>query len=136
MQQMFSIGKSDKLTVQLARYLIVGGLSFVVDFGLLYYLTEVFLINYLISAALSFTSGVVVNYLLSIFWVFKKRNVANRVNEFFIFTTIGAVGLILNEIFIWLFTDLLTTHYLLSKVLAAILIFLWNFFARRYILFN
>lgn len=136
MQQMFSIGKSEKLTVQLARYLIVGGLSFVVDFSLLYYLTEVFLINYLISAAISFTTGVVVNYLMSIFWVFKKRNVANRVNEFLIFTTIGAVGLLFNELFLWLFTNLLTIHYLLSKIFAASLIFLWNFFARKYILFN
>lgn len=136
MQQLFSIGKSNKLTIQLARYMIVGGLSFIVDFVLLYYFTEVLLINYLISAAISFTIGVGVNYLLSIFWVFKKRNVANRLNEFFIFTAIGAIGLLFNELFLWLFTDLLTTHYLLSKVFAAILIFLWNFFARRYILFN
>lgn len=136
MQQMFIIGNPDRLKIQLAKYLIVGSFSFVVDFSLLYYFTEIILINYLISAAMSFIAGVIVNYLLSIFWVFKKRNVSNRVNEFFIFTAIGAIGLLFNELFLWLFTDLLTTHYLLSKLIAAILIFLWNFFARRYILFN
>jgi putative flippase GtrA len=56
--------------------------------------------------------------------------------EFLIFAVIGLVGLGLNEGIIWSFTDLAHFHYLISKIISAIVIFSWNFFARKRILFN
>jgi putative flippase GtrA len=130
------IAKSDKTSIQLLRYIFVGGIAYAVDFGSLFFLTEVVKIHYLISAAIAFILGLLTNYILSIFWVFAKRTLTSKQMEFLIFAIIGLVGLGLNEGIIWFFTALIHFHYLMSKVISAIVVFFWNFFARKRILFN
>jgi putative flippase GtrA len=129
-------GKTDNTLYQLIRYTFVGGLAFLVDFGTLYALTEFLGLHYLISAGIAFVLGLLTNYLISIKWVFTTRNIRNRKLEFLIFTIIGFVGLGLNELFLWNFTGILGFYYLLSKILTAILVYLWNFFARKVVLFR
>ncbi len=127
---------TDKTHIQLFRYLFVGGAAFIVDFLSLFILTDFFGIYYLISAAIAFLLGLIANYFLSISWVFNKRKLKNRHIEFGMFAIIGIVGLGLNEIFIWFFTQDLQVYYLISKIFAAIIILFWNFFARKYVLFR
>ena len=124
-------GSTDKLLVQFVRYFFVGGFAFVVDFGLLYILTEYAGLHYLLSATLSFIAGLLVNYIISCLWVFN-----NRLVEFLFFAAIGVVGLALNDALIWLFTDCIGTHYMFSKIVAAAMVYLWNFFARKYLVFR
>jgi putative flippase GtrA len=126
---------TDKTRIQLFRYILVGGVAFLVDFTSLFILTEYFGIFYLISAALAFILGLTANYFLSVRWVFNNRKLENRNFEFGIFAIIGMVGLGLNEILIWFFTQDIQIFYLYSKILAAVVILLWNFFARKFILF-
>jgi putative flippase GtrA len=128
--------KSDKTSIQLLRYIFVGGIAYAVDFGSLYFLTEVIKIHYLISAAAAFILGLLTNYMLSIFWVFATRTLTSKQMEFLIFAIIGLVGLGLNEGIIWFFTGLVHFHYLISKVFSAIVVFSWNFIARKKILFS
>jgi putative flippase GtrA len=64
------LGKSDKFVVQFVRYGFVAGAAFVVDFGLLYVFTEYVHIFYLVSATASFLISLVLNYVLSVLWVF------------------------------------------------------------------
>lgn len=122
--------------VQLFRYTLVGGTAFLLDFSALFLMTRFLGIHYLMSAALAFTLGVVTNYLLSITWVFSIHRLENRVAEFGIFALIGVVGLALNEIFMWFFTERVGLYYLLSKIGAAFFVYLWNFLARRFLLFR
>jgi len=49
---------------------------------------------------------------------------------------IGIVGLGLNELVIWLCTDFLQWHYMLSKFLSVVVVTAWNFPAKRLILFR
>ena len=128
--------KTDKTGIQFFRYLFVGGAAFLVDLASLYILTDFFGIYYLISAAIAFLLGLVTNYILSISWVFNRRSLDNKTVEFSVFAIIGIIGLGLNELFIWLFTAELGIYYLLSKILAAIIILFWNFFARKITLFK
>lgn len=132
----FLFKKSDKTSVQLFKYFFVGGIAYTVDFGSLYILTDIVKVHYLISAAIAFTLGLITNYTLSIFWVFSQRTVANKRLEFVIFTVIGMVGLGLNEVIIWFFTETVHFHYLVSKVFSTVVVFFWNFFARKKILFS
>jgi putative flippase GtrA len=129
-------GKTDNTFFQLIRYTFVGGLAFLIDFGTLYTLTEFFHFHYLLSAGIAFLLGLLTNYFISTRWVFTSRSVKNKKLEFLIFAVIGLVGLGLNELFIWIFTSLLSIYYLLSKILTAILVYLWNFFVRKMILFK
>ena len=126
---------TDKTRIQVFRYILVGGAAFLVDCISLFILTQYFGIFYLISAALAFILGLAVNYLLSVRWVFNNRKLEKRSFEFGIFAIIGIVGLALNEFFIWFFTQDIQIFYLYSKILAAVIILFWNFFARKFILF-
>jgi putative flippase GtrA len=127
---------TDKTIIQFFRYIFVGGAAFIVDIGSLYILTDIFGIYYLLSAAIAFILGLIANYLLSINWVFNRRTMDNRLSEFTVFTTIGIIGLGLNEVLIWFFTGYVGFFYLISKIIAAIIILFWNFFARKYALFK
>ena len=129
-------GTTDRLLVQFVRYFFVGGFAFIVDFGLLYILTEYAGLHYLLSATLSFISGLLLNYIISCIWVFSNSKFKNRLVEFLFFAAIGVVGLLLNDVLIWLFTDCIGTHYMFSKIVAAAIVYLWNFFARKYLVFR
>src|SRR5689334_22397079 len=95
------IGPSDSTAVQFFRYVFVGGLAFVVDFGTLYILTSRAGLHYLVSAAVAFLLGSVANYVLSRMWVFPHRTLQNTTVEFAVFALIGLVGLGLNELGMW-----------------------------------
>ncbi len=129
-------GKTNNTLLQLIRYTFVGGLAFLVDFGTLFLLTEYFDIHYLVSAGIAFLFGLILNYFLSVKWVFNSRAMENRFLEFLLFMFIGLVGLVLNELFIWILTDIILIYYLYSKIITTFLVYFWNFFARKLILFK
>lgn len=122
--------------IQLFRYGFVGGAAFLIDYGLLFSLTEWLEINYLVSAAIAFVVGLVVNYLLSISWVFNQNRNGKPMKEFLFFTVIGVVGLMLNELILYAVTDWMHLHYMFSKIISTVIVFFWNFFARKTLLFN
>lgn len=128
--------KTDNTFIQFFRYCFVGGLAFLVDYGLLYLLSDKFGLHYLLSASIAFIAGLVVNYLISTFWVFSESKYQDKRKEFAIFAIIGVIGLGLTEGLMWLFTDLAGMHYMLSKLITAALVLLWNFIARKVILFT
>lgn len=128
--------KTNNLLIQLFRYGFVGGTAFLVDYGLLYILTSWGHLHYLLSASLSFVAGLVVNYLISTVWVFNDSRIRNKWTEFLVFSIIGVVGLGFTELLMWLFTDIIGFHYMISKLITAALVMLWNFFARRFVIFN
>jgi putative flippase GtrA len=130
------VAQTDSLWIQLARYTLVGGVAFLVDFGCLAALTEFGHVHYLLSAAFAFVAGLTVNYFLSVAWVFRKRSIASRSCEILVFTAIGLVGLGLNEGSMWLLTSFAGVYYLASKIGSTVMVYLWNFLARRYVLFN
>lgn len=134
-EMLFKSGTNNTL-VQLFRYTFVGGIAFLFDFGSLYFLTDRMYVHYLVSAALAFLVGITVNYLLSIAWVFQVRTMKNIWVEVSIFAVIGIIGLGLNEIIIWFFTELVKFHYLISKLVSTVCVYLWNFFARKFVLFR
>lgn len=128
-------GKTDNTLLQLFRYTFVGGFAFVVDFGLLFVLTEYVGFHYLVSAAVAFVAGLLVNYALSKLWVFSRTSYSNRLVEFLLFALVGIIGLGLTEVFMWCFTTLLGLYYILSKVITTAIVYLWNFFGRKYLIF-
>lgn len=128
--------QTDKTHIQFFRYIFVGSAAFIVDFISLFAFTDFLGIYYLTSAAMAFILGLIANYILSISWVFNNRTLDNMWSEFTIFAIIGVIGLGLNELFIWFFTDFVDIYYLISKIIAAALILSWNFFARKFVLFR
>ena len=56
----------EKLIKQIMKFGVVGGSAFVIDYGIMIFLTEVFHINYLISSGISFAVSVIFNYVMSV----------------------------------------------------------------------
>ena len=127
---------SGNLFVQLIRYFVSGGVAFVVDASLLYILTEWLGFHYLLSTVLSYSVGLVITYIFSILWVFDSRSVDNRVLEFSVFASIGVMGLGLTSLFMWLFTSWCGLHYIVSKAITTVIVFVWNFVAKKLLLFR
>lgn len=122
--------------VEFFRYALVSGLSLAVDFGGLYLLTKYAGIYYLISAIISYSGGMVVNYVLSIFWVFPKSRLRSRTAEFVIFVAIGVAGMGVNELLLWLLTGVLHLYLMLSRAFSAVIGYIWKYALRKVILFS
>ena len=77
---------------QFIRYLVTGGLAFVADFGLFALCLYKFEWHYLLANLVGLVAGLVLNYVLSIVWVFSecKRVLENKKTaEFSIFAVVG-----------------------------------------------
>ena len=121
---------------ELLKYTVVGGIAFCLDFALLYFLTEWGGWHYLVSASFAFTAGLLLNYTLSVKWVFRFRNYNNKRLEFLIFLAVGLGGLILTDGLLAILTPLLKENYLAAKLITVFFVYLWNFFVRRQLLFS
>ncbi len=69
-------------TKQFLKFAVVGLISFGVDWGMLIALVELFHLDFLMSTTVSFTTSVVVNYWLSMKYVFDHREGMSRKREF------------------------------------------------------
>ena len=119
-----------KLIVQLIRFGIVGVIAMIIDVGVLTFLKEVMHVDVLIASAISFTVSVVVNYILSMLWVFKSKG-ENKVKEFVIFVLLSIGGLLINQLIMWLGTEVVDFYYLAVKVFALLFVPIYNFVTRK-----
>ncbi|MGI6591606.1 MAG: GtrA family protein [Eggerthellaceae bacterium] len=120
-----------KLVQQFMKFGVVGIIAFGIDYGLLAFLTEVFGINYLISATISFTVSVIFNYVASMRYVFTHKEGLSRRREFVIFVVLSVIGLLINNLCMWAGVELLGIHYLITKIGATALVSIWNFVTRK-----
>lgn len=121
-----------KLFSQLIKFGLVGGIAFLIDYGIMVFLTEVFKIPSLISAAISFTVSVIFNYIASVKWVFdvdKKKN--SKTKELVVFILLSIVGLGINELIMWIMDKEFGIYYMISKIVATIVVMCYNFITRK-----
>ena len=116
--------------MEVVRFCIVGGLSFLVDYSLLFALTEFAGIYYLYSSAISFGVSVVFNYWLCVKYVFKGAGKQTRRQAAIFFVT-GVMGLGLNQLCMWFFVAVVSLHYMLAKIFATAIVTVWNYFTKR-----
>ena len=91
-----------ELTVQFAKFGIVGVIAFCIDYGLFLLMDYVFGVNYLVASAVSFTISTVFNYMASMRYVFAGKQGQTRTQQFVIFFVLSVVGLGLNQLILWL----------------------------------
>lgn len=120
-----------KLIEQIMKFGVVGVIAFVIDFGVMVFLTEVFGIDPVISATVSFIISVIFNYAASMRYVFSHREGMSRTREFAIFVVLSAIGLGINDLLIWAGTDLASFDYRLVKIFATAVVMIWNFVTRK-----
>ena len=120
-----------KLLAQFMKFGVVGVIAFVIDYGFMVLLTEVFGVPYLISTTVSFIISVVFNYFASMRFVFKRKDDMSRRHEFIIFVILSVIGLVINDVFMWLMVDFLFIDYRISKIVVTFIVAVWNFVTRK-----
>lgn len=124
--------KNSKLFNQIIKFGFVGGIAFLIDYGVMIFLTEVFEIPSLISAAISFTISVIFNYVASVKWVFdvdKEKN--SKTKELVVFIILSVMGLGINELIMWILDKQYSIHYMISKIIATAIVMCYNFITRK-----
>ena len=86
-----------KLIDQILKFGVVGGIAFLIDYGVLMLLSQGFGIDPVLSAAMSFCVSLAFNYLASMRFVFEHRDDISRSREALLFIVLSAVGLMINE---------------------------------------
>ena len=119
------------LFAQFMKFGVVGVIAFVIDYGLLILFTEVFGVDYLISATISFTVSVVFNYLASMRYVFTHKESMSRRREFVVFVVLSVAGLAINNVLLWAGVEVLGVDYRLTKLFATAVVMVWNFVTRK-----
>lgn len=124
------------LIKQFVKYFGAALVGYVFDFGILILLREIFDVHYLIAATAGFTVGLVVVYIISNRYVFGESKLASRKAEFALFALIGIVGLGILNGMMFVMTGVFGIAYILSKIIATVVVYAWNFFARRSLYHN
>jgi putative flippase GtrA len=119
-----------------ARYLVVGGVAAIVDISLFMLFAEGLGLPYLRVSAATFVLATLVNYWLSIRLVFVSGARFRRRWEVALVFAVSTIGLGLNQVILAFSVEKLATGLLAAKLLATGMVFFWNYFARRVLVFG
>lgn len=118
------------MILQLIKFGIVGVIAAVTDVGVLVILKELLHMDVLIASTISFCVSVTVNYLLSMTFVFKSKG-ESKLREFIVFVLLSIGGLCLNQLILWIGVKFTSVYYLIIKLLAMIIVPIYNFITRK-----
>ncbi|MEG2457474.1 MAG: GtrA family protein [Bacilli bacterium] len=117
------------LLKQIINFGFVGGLSFLVDYILLFVITEYLHIPSFYSSIISFIISNIVNYILSMKFVFNTGN-KRTPKEFIIFVFLSVIGLGINQGIMYL-GEVVKVHYMITKLFATGIVMVWNFISKK-----
>lgn len=133
-----------KIIEQFLKFAVVGGISFLVDFTVYTVLCNGLHIHYMIAGVLGFTVSVVVNYLLSMRYVFLSKEDMRKDKEFLIFVVLSLIGMFINAILLFFCIDILYLNLgcmkqllsiewmnIVAKVFATGVVMVFNFVTRK-----
>lgn len=130
--------KTENEAVRFFRYLFVGGIAFVADYGSFTLATlPLGKTGWGLAGAttVGFLAGVTVNYLLSKRLVFTQSAVVkNPAAEFLFYGLIGLGGWGLNVLLMLWFETLMNVY--LARILVSLLVLVYNYLARRLLLYR
>ena len=133
-----------KLVEQIIKFGIVGVVCFGIDFAVFSFLNYVVDTHYTVATFWGFVISVIVNYLLSMKYVFARNEQMDRRAEFIIFVILSVIGLGVNEFIIWGCVDgiyknwsflngLISTELaeIGGKIIATGVVMVYNFITRK-----
>ena len=132
---------------QVIRFVFSAGLGFLVDISVFYLLYHNFLVkktynifsievrNSTLSLAISFFIGVVVNFLITRYFVFSESKLPPY-KQFFRFATVAIVGFFANLALLKFFIQHLQIYPPVARPMAALSLFFLSYFAHKFFSFS
>lgn len=120
----------NKLFKQIIKFGVVGGIAFIIDYSLLFILTELTPLTYFYASIISFIVSLTFNYILSIKWVFDV-NKKQDISDIIIFVALSVVGLLINQIIMYIFVEKVHIYYMITKIISTIVVMIYNFITRK-----
>jgi putative flippase GtrA len=120
---------------QFIRFCVVGVSGTIIDFGTTFLLKEKAHINKYIANSTGFTLAATSNYILNRVWSFENHNPAIG-KQYLLFMVISVMGLLINNLMIFLLTKKWNANFYLSKVAATGLVMIWNFLMNFFFTFR
>jgi putative flippase GtrA len=129
------ISGSQKLSIQIVKYIVAGAISAGIEILLLIYLVEVFVLHYLTANLMAFLFTNIVNYTLSRFWVFEGGKYKPKV-EVVAFFVVVFIGLGINQIIMYMLVGNVNIDYRFAKIIAIGFAVIWNFLGKKFLVFK
>ena len=120
---------------KIIRFGITGASGMALDFGTTWLCRQKFGWNKYIASSTGFIVAATNNYIINRLWTFHSTN-PNWQVEFGKFLLFSLVGLGLNNLFVFLLHERLKMNFYLSKLIATVLVFVWNFTSNYYFNFK
>ena len=121
---------------RVAQYFGVGAAAAAVDIALFALFAGYFGYPYLIVGCATFVLATAVNYVLGVRFVFESGVRFARGHEILLVFAVGAVGLGLNQLALYLAVERLGAPLVPGKMLATALVFAWNYLMRARVVFR
>ncbi|WP_417882739.1 GtrA family protein [Aerococcus kribbianus] len=119
--------------MRIIKFAGLGLVTTALDFCLLFLLTEAFHIYYIYSAFFSFVGATVFNYFMSKSYVFMTDSQNPNRFELLYFLLFSTIGLVINQVLVFVSVEYFSLYYLFAKLLATIVVMIWNYNSRRFL---
>lgn len=121
--------------IQFFRYFFVGGCAALAEWITFALCVKVLGIHYLLAVVVAFFIATMLNYILSIVFVFSRgRHTAST--EMMLVFLVSGIGLGINATLMWLLHGKMGSPALPTKIGTTGLVFLWNYFSRKTFIFS
>ncbi len=121
--------------VKIARFGLVGLSGIFVNMGLLYVLTEIAGLYYLVSAVIAIELSIVNNFVWNDTWTFKSARDLRfewKIQRFGSFQAVSMGGLAINMVALYLLADIAGFYYLAANLIGILIAFAWNYMVNRH----
>ena len=120
---------------KLYQYVLVGGISAVIDISLFLLLNRILDIHYLILATLTFVFATLINYVLCTLFVFKHDYKHSAQRRVFLVYVVSGIGLCIHHGILFMAYEGFALPIAISKLMAMGIAFGWNFLSRKHLVF-
>lgn len=118
------------------KYIFSGGTAAAIDLFVLYVLTDIFGIWYLVSAVIAFICALVTSFFLQKFWTFRDSSLRRIKKQLVIYFFLGTANFILNPVLLYVAVEKFHVWYLLAAVIVMGTLAICNYLMNKFITFK
>jgi putative flippase GtrA len=122
--------------ISFLKFGITGSSGLLIDFSLTWIFKDELHLNKFVANSIGFSAAVISNYFINRYWTFSERDRVDVGRQLPTFILVSLFGLVLNSCFIYILNELLLLNFYLSKAIAVVLVFFWNFTANYFFVFK